>query len=65
MKPRLFTFVFLTFLLITTFAQPTPQSALKGLQFRNIGPYRGGRVTAVAGIATECLLLRRDRRRRL
>jgi photosystem II stability/assembly factor-like uncharacterized protein len=35
-------------------AQPKPEAAkvdpLKNLQFRNIGPWRGGRVTAVAGL---------------
>ncbi len=29
---------------------PRVQSALAGLQWRNIGPFRGGRVTAVAGV---------------
>jgi Sortilin, neurotensin receptor 3, len=29
---------------------PRDQSELAGLQWRNIGPYRGGRVTAVAGV---------------
>ncbi len=31
---------------------PSP-SPLKGLQFRNIGPYRGGRVTAVSGVTSQ------------
>ena len=30
---------------------PRDQSELAGLQWRNLGPYRGGRVTAVAGRA--------------
>jgi photosystem II stability/assembly factor-like uncharacterized protein len=51
MKPRLFTFLLITILFISTFAQPSPP--LKGLQFRGIGPYRGGRVTAVAGITSQ------------
>ncbi len=29
------------------------QSPLKGLQWRSIGPYRGGRVTAVAGVTSQ------------
>ena len=41
----------------STFAQspqPTPSpSPLKGLQFRSIGPYRGGRVTAVSGVTSQ------------
>jgi photosystem II stability/assembly factor-like uncharacterized protein len=33
---------------------PTPvASPLKGLQWRSIGPYRGGRVTAVAGVPSQ------------
>ena len=31
-------------------ADPLEQSRLAGLAWRNIGPYRGGRVTAVAGV---------------
>ena len=40
---------------------------IEGLAWRSIGPYRGGRVTAVAGVAgqPQRLLLRLDRRRRL
>jgi photosystem II stability/assembly factor-like uncharacterized protein len=36
----------------TTVAGPDPfdQSQLAGLEWRNIGPYRGGRVTAVTGV---------------
>src|SRR5215207_4430309 len=29
------------------------QSLLKGLEWRGIGPYRGGRVTAVAGVTSQ------------
>ena len=29
------------------------QSLLKGLQWRSIGPYRGGRSTAVAGVTSQ------------
>ena len=51
MKPRFFAFTFITLFLITSFAQqPNP---LKGLQYRSIGPYRGGRVTAVAGVTSQ------------
>lgn len=32
---------------------PVPASAIQGMQFRNIGPHRGGRVTAVDGIASQ------------
>ena len=32
-------------------ADPFDQSQLAGLEWRNIGPYRGGRVTAVTGVA--------------
>ena len=32
---------------------PAPNEALKVLQWRSIGPYRGGRVTAVAGVASQ------------
>ncbi len=54
MKPRLFTFLLIGILLTLTFAQPAQQSGpLKGLQFRSIGPYRGGRVTAVTGITSQ------------
>ncbi len=54
MKPRLFTFLLITILLAPIIAQPSqPSNPLKGLQFRNIGPYRGGRVTAVAGITSQ------------
>ena len=31
----------------------TPADALKALQWRSIGPFRGGRVTAVAGVASQ------------
>ncbi|MBA3805696.1 MAG: glycosyl hydrolase, partial [Acidobacteria bacterium] len=43
----------------STGAQPLPaqrgydQSFFKGLEWRSIGPYRGGRVTAVAGVTTQ------------
>jgi photosystem II stability/assembly factor-like uncharacterized protein len=33
-----------------------PAPATEGLRWRSIGPYRGGRVTAVAGIATQPLV---------
>src|SRR6185369_14710104 len=32
---------------------PAPDESLKVLQWRSIGPYRGGRVTAVAGVASQ------------
>ena len=45
----------------------TLSDQFEGVEFRTIGPFRGGRVTAVAGVRHEPqhLLLRRDRRRRL
>ena len=44
--------------LFSSNAQPASQSAtadspLKGLQWRSIGPFRGGRVTAVAGVPSQ------------
>jgi photosystem II stability/assembly factor-like uncharacterized protein len=32
---------------------PTPNESLKVLQWRSIGPFRGGRVTAVTGVASQ------------
>ncbi|HET9787192.1 MAG TPA: hypothetical protein VFP47_08665, partial [Pyrinomonadaceae bacterium] len=32
---------------------PTPSDPMKALQWRNIGPFRGGRVTAVAGVPSQ------------
>ena len=49
-------------------APATPEAKLiEGLSWREIGPFRGGRVTAVAGVAGPAarLLLRRHGRRRL
>ncbi len=37
----------------TPLRQPSPADPLKVLQYRSIGPYRGGRATAVAGVATQ------------
>ena len=37
-------------------AQPKDSNPLKLLQWRSIGPFRGGRVTAVAGIASQPLV---------
>ncbi|HEX8476013.1 MAG TPA: hypothetical protein VF666_18585 [Pyrinomonadaceae bacterium] len=39
-----------------TAAATTGSSILKTLQYRNIGPFRGGRVTAVAGVAGQPLV---------
>ena len=36
-----------------THAQAIPPSAIAGLQWRNIGPFRGGRVSAVAGVVSQ------------
>ena len=54
-----FTILFLALLVTSlhavgmpTLAQDAPDQAalLEALEFRNIGPYRGGRATAVAGV---------------
>jgi photosystem II stability/assembly factor-like uncharacterized protein len=37
----------------STAPQATDQNPLKALQWRSIGPYRGGRVTAVAGVTSQ------------
>jgi len=51
----------------STTTSTSQTDALKALQWRSIGPFRGGRVTAVAGrrFAADGLLLRRDGRWRL
>ena len=41
----------LSFLCILTIQAQEIQEALKNYEFRNVGPLRGGRVTAVAGVA--------------
>ncbi|MEN8247625.1 MAG: hypothetical protein ABFS32_01730 [Bacteroidota bacterium] len=38
---------------LTSFAQVIPDSLLSVFEYRNIGPNRGGRVTAVAGVVSE------------
>ena len=53
--------IWLGALVISSLASPSTtraqqrydQSLLKGLQWRSIGPYRGGRATAVAGVASQ------------
>src|SRR5207244_4018047 len=54
------TALFTLFLALATMLEPIAQSAdpkIDGaLRWRSIGPYRGGRVTAVAGIATQPLV---------
>src|SRR5438445_4100596 len=47
MKPRLFLLLCLSTALV---AQPVPASLYDQLQWRLIGPFRGGRVAAVAGV---------------
>ena len=48
----IFLFAILSILLGSyTAAQELPAAQMKGLSWRLVGPYRGGRVTAVAGIA--------------
>ncbi|HWO01128.1 MAG TPA: glycosyl hydrolase, partial [Blastocatellia bacterium] len=54
--------ILLAALVISSFASPSTTHAqqrgydpslLKGLQWRSIGPYRGGRATAVAGVTSQ------------
>ena len=53
----LFLLTALSLFAVTTNAQssqtPTSNEPLKALQWRSIGPYRGGRVDAVAGVASQ------------
>ncbi len=46
---RIFTLAFLT-LTLAAVAQPVPAELVNGLKWRLIGPFRGGRVVAVAGV---------------
>src|SRR5882762_3041031 len=46
---RILTFLFL-FFAVVAFAQPVPPELVNGLKWRLIGPFRGGRVVAVAGV---------------
>lgn len=53
-KLRFSLIVSLIFLVSPNFAQTTmPEEAFAGLQYRSIGPSRGGRVTAVTGVAAD------------
>ncbi len=45
----IFTLAFLS-LTVATLAQPIPADLMNGLKWRLIGPFRGGRVVAVAGV---------------
>ncbi|MEK6282820.1 MAG: glycosyl hydrolase [Acidobacteriota bacterium] len=57
-------FVLLTVVTVSLQAQPRPSASpapseadpLKALQWRSIGPFRGGRVTAVAGVSSQPLV---------
>ncbi len=40
-------------LISTQAQQESPGSPFKGLEYRNIGPFRGGRVTAVTGVTSQ------------
>jgi len=42
--------LFLSFLAVSAIAQSVPPELLNGLKWRLIGPFRGGRVVAVAGV---------------
>jgi photosystem II stability/assembly factor-like uncharacterized protein len=44
-------FAFVTLCVLTASAQPYGDNLLKGMQWRQVGPFRGGRVLAVTGIA--------------
>src|ERR1700704_680469 len=46
---RIFAFFFL-FFAVAAIAQPVPPELMNGLKWRLIGPFRGGRVVAVAGV---------------
>src|ERR1700730_15960859 len=46
---RIFAFFFLLFA-VAAVAQPVPPELMNGLKWRLIGPFRGGRVVAVAGV---------------
>src|SRR6202790_3081567 len=46
---RIFAFFFL-FFAVAAVAQPVPAELMNGLKWRLIGPFRGGRVVAVAGV---------------
>src|SRR6266478_1771088 len=46
---RIFAFFFL-FFAVAAIAQPVPPELVNGLKWRLIGPFRGGRVVAVAGV---------------
>ncbi len=59
--------LFLTLFAFTSLAATFDPAQYKAMQWREVGPYRGGRSAAVEGIASqpERLLLRSDRRRGL
>src|SRR6267378_2981990 len=46
---RIYTFFFL-FFTVAAVAQSVPSELMNGLKWRSIGPFRGGRVVAVAGV---------------
>jgi hypothetical protein len=43
-------FALLAFALVPAMAAQTEEALWKGLKYRSIGPYRGGRVLAVSGV---------------
>jgi len=47
---RHFITLFLIFLAVSAVAQSVPPELINGLKWRLIGPFRGGRVVAVAGV---------------
>src|ERR1700687_4974780 len=49
LRCRIFTLAFLL-LTVAAVAQPVPPELVNGLEWRLIGPFRGGRVVAVAGV---------------
>src|SRR5437879_13289612 len=49
--PRAVSFILLSVFCLTAWAaDPYNESLFKGMQWRSVGPYRGGRVLAVAGV---------------
>lgn len=53
MRARLFALALFAFATLSLAAAPPDASLLKGMQWREVGPYRGGRADAVVGIADQ------------
>ena len=50
---RLTRFLFIFSLLISASAEEIPSNILQAMQWRLIGPHRGGRVTSVSGVPSQ------------